>query len=195
METNLSMNAPSLLVLDEKWNIRDFLCSRLNLNVMSDIKDHSLMDDKALSAVRYIDTLHKLNVFHGDIKPQNFFYLNDKCCKYALREGDKDTLSSDCGTLTILDPDDSDKTYLITQYTPAFSSKAHHDAVKNGLPRSKRDLLREDRWQLYQTLVYMRRMIVRLTKKELSERVLRVIEALKEVDSVSWEEVVKMAKK
>jgi serine/threonine protein kinase len=129
VETNLSMNAPSLFVLDDQWNITDFLCSRLNLNVMSDIKDHSLLEEKALSAVRYLDTLHKLNIFHGDIKPQNFFYLKDLSCKYALRKGDKKTLSSDCGTLTILDPDDSDKTYLITQYTPAFSSKAHDHAV------------------------------------------------------------------
>jgi hypothetical protein len=53
--------------------------------------------------------------------------------------------------------------------------------------------MREDRYQLYQTLVYMRRMIMRLTKKEVSERVLRVVEGLKEVESVSWEAVVQMA--
>jgi hypothetical protein len=33
------MNAPSLLILDENWRVKDFLCSRLNLKVLSDIKE------------------------------------------------------------------------------------------------------------------------------------------------------------
>ncbi len=39
IKTNLSMNAPSLLILDENWRVKDFLCSRLNLKVLSDIKE------------------------------------------------------------------------------------------------------------------------------------------------------------
>ena len=84
---------------------------------MSDIKDDPVgLDMAVLVSLHYLADHHKLNFFHGDIKPENLFF------KGLFK-------SSDAGTLTFLDlsgeiPDD-EPAYLIRYFTPIYASPAH----------------------------------------------------------------------
>jgi len=61
-------------------------------------------------SVFYFAEKHRFGLFHGDIKPDNFFM-------------DGGFVSSDAGTLLILEENDNNKQYPVRFCTPAFCSK------------------------------------------------------------------------
>ena len=57
----------------------------------------------------------------------------------------------DLGTAIILDNDNNRK-YIVSNYTEMFCSKKFKEACINGTPLSKYDLIKEDHYQILQTL-------------------------------------------
>lgn len=84
--------------------------------------------------------MHLQNFFHGDIKPENIFY------------DEKNLISSDCGSILYMRNFDLDeKNYVINIFTPGYCSVEHMNACRAGEPRSKRELFKEDKYQLIVT--------------------------------------------
>jgi serine/threonine protein kinase len=75
-----------------------------------------------LIAVEY----HSNNLFHGDIKPDNIFYIDDDIL-FA---------TSDVGSLLHLGKQNDNK-FIVTCYTKGFASLKHIEAVKNKTPLTR----------------------------------------------------------
>jgi serine/threonine protein kinase len=78
---------------------------------------------------------HTNNLFHGDIKPDNFFIIDF----YSNL-----LITSDVGSLLYLG-EVKDNKFIVTSYTEKFASAEHIDAVKNGTPLTREQLFKEDK--------------------------------------------------
>ncbi len=124
-------------------------------------------------AINFMADYHQENFFHGDIKPDNLF-INDRF-----------EMSSDAGTLLYLGRSDvipSDKPlYIVNMFTPGYASFEHIDAIIKGEARSREQLMREDKHQLFVTL----QLFLRIQKvKPTSPLCLKLLAYLKD-DSLS----------
>ena len=84
----------------EEEEILDFICMRLKFNVFYNLKEETKFDRYGYLFFLYICKLHSNNLFHGDIKPENLFEFNNM-------------ISSDAGTLLILDAYSNESKYII----------------------------------------------------------------------------------
>jgi serine/threonine protein kinase len=87
------MKFKSIFYLD-KSEIVDFICMRKKFIVFKNLKNHAEFDKFGYLFFLYLCKLHNNNLFHGDVKPDNLFEF-------------RDMISSDAGTLLILDPDNN----------------------------------------------------------------------------------------
>ena len=77
---------------------------------------------------------HRNNLFHGDIKPENIFYI----------DYNRFYTTSDVGSLLHLGKQ-NDAKFIITCYTEKFASHEHIQAVKNKTPLTREQLFKEDK--------------------------------------------------
>ena len=72
-----------------------------------------------IMSINYLADLHEnMHLFHGDIKPDNFFMCT----------GENSFISSDSGSLILLD--DPKGKYQINVITPFYASKYHNEAFE-----------------------------------------------------------------
>ena len=97
------------------------------------MKDETEFDRFGYLFFLYLCKLHSNNLFHGDVKPDNLFEF-------------RNMISSDAGTLLALDQKNNKAKYIIHCYSPGYASMEHKKAVNNGEPRTKNQLILEDRF-------------------------------------------------
>ena len=122
-----------------------------------------------MQSIFYFANLHdKWKVFHGDIKPENIF----------VQKG-LDGLFTDSGTL--IDITDPAKTYKVIYATAGYCSIEHGEDVKNRIPRTVEQLLKEDRHQLIKTFE------TRFKKIDITETTQTLLHILRDLSSSIYE--------
>jgi serine/threonine protein kinase len=121
-------------------NLNDFIWSIPTLEVL---KDQNLQSEEEVLRIMTmivisLHNLHRKNLFHGDIKPANIFF--DKDFKI---------MTTDVGSLIYLGKPDEDELetskFIVTCYTENYASAEYIDAVKNKIPLTREQLMKEDK--------------------------------------------------
>jgi serine/threonine protein kinase len=88
--------------------------------------------------------LHKVGLFHGDIKPENIFY--DSLTHDIYTDSGSIIFLKD--HISIEDQHFNEDRYFVSTYTQGFGTKSYVEAIEKKLKKSARFLFDEDLDQL-----------------------------------------------